>query len=689
MQKSLVVLLLVFTGISLSAQDNLDSLYSVWQNEEEPDSVRAVAYNNYIWSGFLFSQPDSAFHLAEILVEFGKERNDARSQGKGHNILGISHALRGNYDQALASFGQCLELAEQTGHKSEIALAVGNIGGIYTEQGNYPQALVYLKRAAKIQEELGNTRGVAIALCNIGTLYQYQGHYANALSYFERGLKLKEEIGEKRQMGLTMSEIGGVYLSLGDSSKALDYFERGLHMEEEIGNTTGIASGLGSIGSVYQLQGNYPKALYYHERCSTLYEQMGNKAGVAKTLDHIGDIYHKQGNYAQALVHNEASLKIQQEIGDQLGVAGSLTDLGAVYNALQKNQLAIEKCQQALTLSEEIGAIILQKGACGCLYNAYKSLGDGNQALVYHEQMLLLDDSLQSEATAKKLQQMEFAKQVLADSIASAEKARVVRAGHEEEVRKKNRTRNYLVGAALFLLLVSGGLYSRWQYVRKAKKVIEKEKDRSENLLLNILPADIAEELKEKGRADARDFDMVSILFTDFKGFTAASEKLSAQELVAEINSCFEAFDAIMGKYNVEKIKTIGDAYMAAGGLPVPAADSVRNTVLAALEMQAFIADRKTVNDAANQPAFEMRVGIHTGAVVAGIVGVKKFAYDIWGDTVNTASRMESSGAVGKVNLSETTYELLKDDPDFAFESRGKVAAKGKGEMEMYFVSET
>jgi adenylate cyclase len=142
-------------------------------------------------------------------------------------------------------------------------------------------------------------------------------------------------------------------------------------------------------------------------------------------------------------------------------------------------------------------------------------------------------------------------------------------------------------------------------------------------LLLNILPADIAEELKIHGKAEARDFDMVSMLFTDFKGFTAASAKLSAAELVSEINTCFEAFDGIMEKHGVEKIKTIGDAYMAAGGLHVPSDDSVKNTVLAALEMQDFIGKRKIEMDSKNLPAFEMRVGIHTGPVVAGIVVLK------------------------------------------------------------------
>lgn len=212
------------------------------------------------------------------------------------------------------------------------------------------------------------------------------------------------------------------------------------------------------------------------------------------------------------------------------------------------------------------------------------------------------------------------------------------------------------------------------------------EMEKTQSLLYNILPVEIAEELKEKGYADARDFDMVSILFTDFKGFTEASAKMSAQDLVAEINTCFEAFDGIVTKFGIEKIKTLGDAYMAAGGLPVPADDSVKNLVLAALEMQNFITARKAENEALGKPAFEMRAGIHTGPVVAGIVGVKKFQYDIWGDTVNTASRMESSGEVGKVNISRSTYELLTDKPEFAFENRGKIEAKGKGEVEMYFV---
>jgi len=214
---------------------------------------------------------------------------------------------------------------------------------------------------------------------------------------------------------------------------------------------------------------------------------------------------------------------------------------------------------------------------------------------------------------------------------------------------------------------------------------LRQERDRSDELLLNILPKEVAEELKAKGEAEAKLIDHVTVLFTDFKGFTAMSEKLSPKELVRDIHECFSAFDHIMEKHGVEKIKTIGDAYMAVGGLPVANNTHAMDVLRAAFELRDFIAEGKANKVAMGLPYFEIRIGVHTGPVVAGIVGVKKFAYDIWGDTVNTASRMESSGEAGQVNISATTYALVKDDPGMRFTPRGKVAAKGKGEIEMWF----
>jgi guanylate cyclase len=228
------------------------------------------------------------------------------------------------------------------------------------------------------------------------------------------------------------------------------------------------------------------------------------------------------------------------------------------------------------------------------------------------------------------------------------------------------------VGALVFMMV--------FYFVRK-KNFFQAQ---SETLLLNILPKQIAEELKARGKAEARHFDEVTVMFTDFKNFTQIAEKMSPTDLVAELDMIFAAFDNIASKHNLEKIKTIGDSYMCAGGLPVRRNTHATDAVSAALEIQEFIRQHIRQRREEGKDPFEIRIGIHSGPVVAGIVGKIKFAYDIWGDTVNLASRMESSGEPGRINISGATYELVKDR--FHCTHRGKIKAKNKGEVDMYFV---
>jgi class 3 adenylate cyclase len=220
--------------------------------------------------------------------------------------------------------------------------------------------------------------------------------------------------------------------------------------------------------------------------------------------------------------------------------------------------------------------------------------------------------------------------------------------------------------------------------LEQRNRLLQKEKEKSDNLLLNILPAETAEELKETGEAAAKSYKMVTVLFLDFKDFTYMAEAMPAEELVNAINYYFSAFDTIIQRHDIEKIKTIGDAYMCAGGLPQANHTNPIDVVLAALEIQEFMQQDKQQKQQQNKPCFEIRIGINSGSIIAGIVGIKKFAYDIWGDTVNIAARMESSGIAGKVNISGATYELVKDA--FNCTHRGKIEAKHKGMIDMYFV---
>lgn len=213
---------------------------------------------------------------------------------------------------------------------------------------------------------------------------------------------------------------------------------------------------------------------------------------------------------------------------------------------------------------------------------------------------------------------------------------------------------------------------------------LEKEKEKSDRLLQNILPYEIAEQLKNKGYVDTKKYRRVSILFTDFKDFTKLSSGLKPEAIVKELGIFFTKFDEIVKAHFIEKIKTIGDAYMCVGGLPLRNRSNPIDTTLAALKIQKFAASYNRIRKKNNLPLWEIRLGIHTGSVIAGVIGATKFAYDIWGDAVNTASRMETACEPGKINVSETTHRYIKDL--FECEHRGKIEAKNKGFVDMYYV---
>ncbi len=233
-------------------------------------------------------------------------------------------------------------------------------------------------------------------------------------------------------------------------------------------------------------------------------------------------------------------------------------------------------------------------------------------------------------------------------------------------------------GNYVFILILTGIL------IFILSKNLDLERKKSDNLLLNILPEKIALELKENDKVIPKYYESVSVIFTDMAGFTKIAEKLKPDELVSMLDHIFSEFDKIIKKHNIEKIKTIGDAYMCAGGIPTENFTHAFDAVSCAVELNEYMRTLKIKKEKSNEPFFELRIGVHSGPIIAGVIGKEKFAFDIWGDTVNTASRMESSGIIGEVNISKSTYDLIKDK--FICEYRGKVNAKNKGEIDMYLV---
>ncbi|MCK5764843.1 MAG: tetratricopeptide repeat protein [Bacteroidales bacterium] len=684
--KIVILLILLLNAIGAQAQSDRDSLKRVWNNISFADTSRLNALYQ-LGHSFIDSDQDSAIYYAIIQNEFALERGLLEYSADAQDVLGDVYDSKGELTKAVNYYEKAYELFEKVRNRKKSASVLHDLGQVKWTAGEYKLALDYYRRSLAIADEINDKKRSSQCLKGIAYSYFQQGQYSTAMQYVQKSLIVSEEIDDEEGIAWCINALGVFYSRQGNSEKALEYYFKGLEINKKTGDQLAKSYSLRNIGNTYSILGDDEKALEYIERSLVIDEELNNKRSLSFSLNAIGEILNEQGEKEKALEYYYRCLFLAREIGNRDMECEYLEDIGSLLIDQGNYKAGISECQKSYDIALEIGSVVDQFNACDCLYKASKALGQDAKALLFHEKMAVLQDSINYEALAKDLQQMEFNNYMVADSLKKEEEKLKIAMAHQQEVSQKEKSRNMFMAGGLMLLMVAAGLYSRNRYVRKSRNWIEMEKDRSENLLLNILPAEIAEELKAKGKADARDFDQVSIIFTDFKGFTEQSAKLNTADLVNEINQCFEAFDHITEKYKIEKIKTIGDAYMAAGGLPVPTDDSVKNTILAALEMQAFISNRKIEKDAQNEPAFEMRVGIHTGPVAAGIVGVKKFQYDIWGDAVNTASRMESSGEVGRVNISQATYDLVKDDVQFNFTPRGKVEVKGKGEMEMYYVA--
>ena len=347
-----------------------------------------------------------------------------------------------------------------------------------------------------------------------------------------------------------------------------------------------------------------------------------------------------------------------------------------IYLEKGERQTAIDYAQRSLTLAEQymlkeqIGDANLK------LSELYEKSGNSAESLKHYKSHITYRDSVNNIEAVQSRADMRTDFEV-------AEKQAEVTLLNQQ---KKNQRIVVIVSfIALFLSgILAIGLFRRNKFIQKTKQIIEKEKDRSDKLLLNILPEETAKELKESGKVQAKKFESVTVLFTDFVGFTKYSEKLSPEALVKTLGFYFSKFDEITEKYGLEKIKTIGDAYMCAGGLPFPSEDHAQKIVKAAFEIAEFVEATKK-NEKEHEKTFDIRLGINTGPVVAGVVGSRKFAYDIWGDTVNVASRMESMSESGRINISENTYKLIKNDYDCEY--RGEIEVKNRGKLKMYFVS--
>ncbi len=626
-----------------------DSLWRVWNTVSLPDSARLQAMQQLAWKT-VFEQPDSGLVLAQMQLELAVKARNAKARYEAYTTMAVGSSMKSDYSAALAYFQQCLTTAKEMGDRKREANTYSNLSNVYRNLGDLPMALAQLQKSQAIDTELKNTEGLAGTFNNIGTIHTELGDMAKALEHYQRSANLYEELDNVKGRAQSLMNLGATHLEMGERPQAMEEFLLSLDLYRELGRKLEMGMAFNNLGRTYGELGRDKDAFNALDSAYALFSALGSQRQLARNHYYRGQLLLNKGNAAGAKA----------------------------------------ECAKGLDIARTMGLLQQRKECSECLMLAYERLGDLANAFRAQKEYMQVGDSLENLNNSREVMRLDLQRQFqdrqIADSLDNVRQRYEDQLDHQRELGREREQRNILLFSGIGVLLLAGGLWNRLRYTRRSRAAIQREKDRSDDLLHNILPYEVATELKEKGHADARHFEEVTILFTDFKGFTEVSERLSPADLVEELNVCFKAFDRIVDRYHIEKIKTIGDAYMAAGGVPEPRTGAARDAVLAALDMQAFMQQRHMERVRAGLPAFQMRVGIHTGPVVAGIVGTRKFQYDIWGDTVNTASRMESSGAVGEVNISEATFTLVRHAADLHFTPRGRVQAKGKGELEMFFV---
>ncbi len=711
------VLALLWSWFPLRAQTTLaDSLEGALP-QLGADTQRVQVLNDLAWE-YKFDRPTTARQRLQEAIQLARTLGDTKGEAQAFNNWGVVETIHGQLATAQTHYETALQLREQLGDRQGVASLYNNIGNLKEARGDLDGALEDLLASLKIREALKDTIRMARASYNIGRVHEAMGNYSEALDYLFDHLLISETLADDYEVANAHDLLGNVKLELERFDEALGHHQRALQLRRALGDQWELAIAYLNRGNSYDATAEYELQQQRLERvpqlfrqaradyraARDLYQSLEDSTGLSACYNNIGLLHKNWGSYYldrevvdsarqqldSALYWLSQSLDLRRLTGDRHGTMEVYNGIGDVRRRQGRWSEALDYVERYYALAQELGDPKFIQKAYKDFSRVYEKQGRYQLAYQYRKRY----DELRYQRLSEDRVKLNLRREALFGDLRKQieiERQRSEIQVRDAELAQASLRQWALLGGAAGLLLLALLLYNRYRLKSRANRelseknqIIEREQRRSEDLLLNILPAATARELKERGKAEAQHYASVSVLFTDFKSFTQVAEILPAEELVAELDECFRAFDRITAAHGVEKIKTIGDAYMGAAGLPQVDERHAEHLVAAALEMQAFMQEYGAERRREGRPAFEARIGIHSGPVVAGIVGSRKFAYDIWGDTVNTAARMESSGAVGRVNISAATYRLVKDR--FVCSPRGRVAAKNKGEIEMYYV---
>lgn len=679
------------------------------------------------------TDPEAALRHAEEGLRIAERLNYDKGRAASLNGIGVAHYLRGEIERARPLLERSLALYRATGNLKSAGSVAANLGHLQAAESRHAEAIALYEQAADLSAKAGDGAGVATAKDGIGNVLQSQGRFREAIAAYRDSLAWAERAGDEQSRAVTLNNLANCELEAGNSLLALEGYLAAAELFEKLGLPLYQAQAFANIAPILVSQGLIDQGRVYLERALAIQRKAGNRPAEGGTLLNLGALLNQADKTAESIESYEAARRIFAEVGDRKSEAIALHNLGQGLADAGRHADAIGHLRQALALRESVkderGALSSRIGIGSALANsgrsaeaipileaalaqarrlevpeleaearlrlfvAFRNSGRLAGAIDHLTAAMELRDKLLSASSQARVAEM----QARFESERSEREIQLLQRDREIqslELRRQALLRNALLALAALLAVLAAVMVSRYRIKRRseaalteknrllerARREIEIERDKSEQLLLNVLPPSIAGRLKDHETTIADRYSEATILFADLVGFTRLAQRMDADAVVEMLNQVFSRFDALTDKHGLEKIKTIGDCYMVVGGVPETRPDHCAAVAAMALGM---VRELEIFNAESGQ-SLQIRVGINTGAVVAGVIGRRKFIYDLWGDAVNTASRMESHGEPSRIHATTAVVEAIGHL--YRFEERGEIEVKGKGPMTTWFL---
>ena len=671
---------------------------------EEYDTREARAWELLIQATLKrrLNQMESALQSYELALNAFTQLDDVDGLGSSLNGLGLCASAVGRRDEAIEHHRRALAVYRKAGDEQGEARSLTNLAVVYRAKGDHAAAVTTADEALHMFIKLEHPRGQMSALVERSRLFAEEGSAEKALEQLHQAREVGEENDVRGALHMVYNNLGTIHFERGEHAKALEWYHKSLEDSEQIGDQARIGGDLANLGMLVGSMGQYPEALEYFHRALSAFEVVGSPRGEEHVYGNLGVLYYRMGEYDEAERHNRLAIERGQASSNTRSIATSLVNMGEVKSAVGEYDEAIEFYQQARGMFDEGGQaymqlqvdvsladVFLKKGDLDQAREVVQRLGDA-RAMSYdidHKRLVLLGRYALITGDVEEAHRWFGEALDLAEDKALLHEQAAAHTQLRDLAEATNDLKAYIAHnkkhQEITELIAGREASVRLAMVTKEREIREEreQREKERTLLYSALPGAIADRLIEGESVDDH-YAHAVVLFCDIVGFTSHTSSMEPNNVIQFLENLYQSFDDICKQHDVMKVKTIGDSYLCfkGDGTPEENARAIAKVAAAILQLDVAWPDGESLL---------MRIGVHAGPVSAGVIGTERLQYDIWGDTVNTASRMESTGEPGKIQASEEfaqSCERSEQDPTTAFTKRGEIDIKGKGAMTTYWL---